>query len=460
MCIHPQYIKRIDCYSLFLRGFKGLLDEETQEVRPLTQSDFYMPKQEQDVIRIAYLPNIPRKDLQLRHRVPFVYRRHDNPDVFVTRASERDLPRNWYRDYDENPERYKLVNEATGEVMPLYVKCPCNHCVVCNHSRVNKNSDRCFLQSCTSGEPYFVTLTISDDYMHLFPNREETVKVLQKFMKRLRKSLEFTNEKLKYVIVSERGTKRGRLHFHGLFWHPAPLLREYTRPAPNVVVPKFYDYLRKAWQFGNVNCHIAKDGSGKYCFKYMNKTDNINIKLQSKLLGYDKIREELAYIRRNPRKSRLYFVNRFTGESREVTINSYVVSKAYPSYARSLPKDVRDIIRKFYADANMYSTDAVLHQIQRVNYALYGLRYPYMQLDFVPRETYPNSEKIKELTYYADLLCNYFKDKDCHYITESNRLYEIHTSVLLSSFSDDETLQAQRLLEKEMKIKQLEKDEQ
>lgn len=60
--------------------------------------------------------------------------------------------------------------------------------------------------------PLFVTLTYDNE--RLPKNKAESLKYTQKWLKRLRKK----HGKLRYFLVTERGSKRGRLHHHLILW--------------------------------------------------------------------------------------------------------------------------------------------------------------------------------------------------------------------------------------------------
>lgn len=62
--------------------------------------------------------------------------------------------------------------------------------------------------------PFFVTLTYATEYLP--DNPADCKKLVQKWLKRLRPKLEHN---LRYFMVTETGTKKGRLHNHLLIWN-------------------------------------------------------------------------------------------------------------------------------------------------------------------------------------------------------------------------------------------------
>ena len=93
----------------------------------------------------------------------------------------------------------------------------CSQCWQCRATKVNDWTARCTAESMFSTKTYSVTLTYDDKIMAERKEEVHTValvyKDVQDFMKRLRRKY-----KVRYCVVGEYGSKRGRAHFHCLLF--------------------------------------------------------------------------------------------------------------------------------------------------------------------------------------------------------------------------------------------------
>lgn len=104
------------------------------------------------------------------------------------------------------------------------IRVPCGHCPECVHSKQMQLCQRAYMES-LSNYLFFATLTYNSEclprvvtstgYSISFADWRD----LQLTFKRLRKRNSFTRP-FRYLAVSERGSKRGRPHFHILFFVP------------------------------------------------------------------------------------------------------------------------------------------------------------------------------------------------------------------------------------------------
>lgn len=155
--------------------------------------------------------------------------------------------------------KYYLACIAPVFVRKVHMDLPCGKCYECVKRRRNDWYIRCRYQAMISKYVYFGTLT----YSHLVAN-ELRKRDAQLFLKRLRSY----GIRLSYLIVGEYGEKRGRAHWHYLFFSGEPI------SVPLVV---------KAWQggFGNepnisgfVKHELIRSKKAlryivKYLYKYM-----------------------------------------------------------------------------------------------------------------------------------------------------------------------------------------------
>lgn len=88
----------------------------------------------------------------------------------------------------------------------------CGNCVQCRIARSREWAVRCLNESLYWAHSSFVTLTYNDD--NLPDNGSLCKDDLQKFVKRLRKSLSSDGRKIKYFASGEYGEKTHRPHYH------------------------------------------------------------------------------------------------------------------------------------------------------------------------------------------------------------------------------------------------------
>lgn len=199
-----------------------------------------------------------------------------------------------------------VVNDY-GDVLTV----PCGHCSACLSSRSYRHLTCCRLEAESSKYCYFVTLTFDNDHIpfvywshecdevdtlgHILfssPDGELLSKIpfshelyiqinehlkkssnyipdaipyisvdfAQKFLKRLRKNIsKFTDEKIRYYIVSEYGPRSLRPHLHCLFFFNS-----------DVISSIFGEVLHKSWTFGNIDYSLSRGHAAEYTAGYVN----------------------------------------------------------------------------------------------------------------------------------------------------------------------------------------------
>ena len=125
---------------------------------------------------------------------------------------------------------------------------PCGRCVECMKLRINSWYVRINEELKVSSSAYFVTMTYLNE--PVTPEGEPTLnyKDVQLFMKRLRKC---QDEKIRYFIVGEYGSKTGRPHYHALLFN-----------INNI------DDVQKCWTHGFIHVGKVQDESIFYTLKY------------------------------------------------------------------------------------------------------------------------------------------------------------------------------------------------
>lgn len=143
----------------------------------------------------------------------------------------------------------KLAVRKDGQSFP---------CGQCHNCRINKKRDwqaRLLLEAASSKFAAFITLTIGvedakpESYCTYLDKP-----TVQRFLKRLREKL--PRGALRYLVVGEYGEKKGRAHYHALFFSSVPL-------SSHMVA--------SAWGLGNIDVGDVQQESIDYCLAYVLK---------------------------------------------------------------------------------------------------------------------------------------------------------------------------------------------
>lgn len=349
MCLTPIYIVRKDIYNFYRRGYDTIY--HNGQSATITDNSFYKTDRDGKILAVP----------QYKAALYFQYRRRsDNELVSKYLGNDKECYRVYVEDYDD----YYIVNSETGEYIKPFQKVPCYYCVVCVGSRLNKICTRCELESYSHCRPFFFTLTINDDSMEKFSTKETTVREIQLFLKRLRMILHreyfkynnLEDKPLKYSISNDYCKTTKRLHFHGLLWIDDDCLRKHVEfiyiDSQGIKRRQYYPLVKKfmelSWRNGFVQLDEAKDGTGKYAFKYASKIHlgegRFKVMLKSTKLGYDALLDHIEDIRKYPEKTKMSVLDKFSGEIKEIPISRWMSNIFYPGYSTSLGADLyRDI---------------------------------------------------------------------------------------------------------------------
>ena len=144
-----------------------------------------------------------------------------------------------------------------------YIQVPCGQCISCrieyqrtlNFAVTNELQKQYRLKKGSS----FVTLTYNDDQLpYLNTLKKEH---LQRFMKRLRRRLEYHkvfNKDFKYIAVGEYGDQFGRPHYHVIF----------LGLSDNLI----NQHVRECWRYGMSDIGSLRDGGVRYLIGYCTKS--------------------------------------------------------------------------------------------------------------------------------------------------------------------------------------------
>lgn len=156
----------------------------------------------------------------------------------------------------------RLCQQIYGQKLDYLLSVGCGKCFLCKRKyqsawRIRLNHEYMFGNHDLS-KSWFVTLTLNESYYKLALNNPS--KLIRDFLERYR---EKTRQKfgrkngksLFHWIVSERGEKRGRLHFHGLLF--------------DSLLPKYI--VEDCWKFGFVSFKKITLKRCGYVTKYITK---------------------------------------------------------------------------------------------------------------------------------------------------------------------------------------------
>lgn len=220
-----------------------------------------------------------------------------------------------------NPNYHSNVQliKKTTDTENLYIYVPCNVCPECIAKRQSDMVQRvrvmlldhyCFFCTLTYSNECLPSLTTSKGDVITYADITD----VQNMMKRIRKYNLFQRP-FKYIIVSERGKKKGRPHFHGLIF--LPKYDSDTTLTPAQLTPVVTDVLFHQWSrnvgtrknpiykplfqyrqkftsgrlFKNFDCHYVVSHSSKegaddvafYVTKYIFKPSIVERAIQAKL---------------------------------------------------------------------------------------------------------------------------------------------------------------------------------
>ena len=175
-----------------------------------------------------------------------------------------------------NYDNYKFgsIYDVDGVVYPLFLLVPCGKCKLCKAKKKYDWETRCMCESATSKyPPLFITLTY--DALSRPDNMSTVLYDFQCFMKRLRinvaRKLNKPESELRYLAVSEWTPKNHFPHIHMMLWNmPFVHLNDDKKSFWQLV-----EFIQTdCWQHGICRVERARDSSGRYCMKYMSKSED------------------------------------------------------------------------------------------------------------------------------------------------------------------------------------------
>ncbi len=216
---------------------------------------------------------------------------------------------------------FHVKDKFTGEYIPV----PCSKCPPCKKRRTSGWSFRLVKEGQRSKTALFVTLTYDTHSVPItengFMNLDKSD--VQKFMKRLRK---LSNEKLKYYICGEYGSKRMRPHYHLIIFNADA------------------EKVQKAWSLdnkplGQIYIGEVNEASIGYTLKYMTKKGKIpmhhkddrlkEFSLMSKGLGSNYLSDNMVKWHKNDIENRMYCNLK---DNKKIAMPRYYKDKIYSEF--------------------------------------------------------------------------------------------------------------------------------
>lgn len=176
---------------------------------------------------------------------------------------------------------HKFLFNSKNPDLWHYAIVPCGRCPECKKKWRTQLAQRVRyeLANYAQNEVWFVHLTVNDDYIdEVFPNGSLHHAYFQKFMKRLRRRLDYhEGKKIKYLVCGEYGHENGRPHFHMILFGYRPKdsdLKFYgtSKKKYNMYIDKF---LEEVWGAGFVKVGTVDEHTAPYMAKYMVKFGEI-----------------------------------------------------------------------------------------------------------------------------------------------------------------------------------------
>jgi hypothetical protein len=155
---------------------------------------------------------------------------------------------------------------------------PCGRCTGCRLDRAKEWSLRIMHEASMHEENAFITLTYADE--NLPEDRSVSSKILQNFMKRLRKEIDPI--KIRFYGVGEYGDKMGRPHYHAIIFgygFPDKVVHRVQDPKARNRFSSLEDsyivykspMLRRVWKEGFNTVGAVSTESAGYVARYIRK---------------------------------------------------------------------------------------------------------------------------------------------------------------------------------------------
>lgn len=178
----------------------------------------------------------------------------------------------WYSKFKNLSGKRSIVfnrNEALDPYHSLSI--PCGQCIGCRLEKSRQWAIRCSLESQLYQNSYFLTLTYDDE--HLPRGGTLVPEDLQKFLKKLRRYIEYhgSSEKIRFFACGEYGDNFCRPHYHSIVYNiDIPDLRRFSTSF-NGDIYYTSEIINKIWGHGYVIIGQVTFESCAYVARYVTK---------------------------------------------------------------------------------------------------------------------------------------------------------------------------------------------
>lgn len=178
-------------------------------------------------------------------------------------------------------EEHKYKFNAKSVDINRFAIVPCGRCPECKQKWRTQLAQRVRyeLDKYSVFEKCFITLTVDNDHIdEVFPNGSLDHSYFQKFIKRLRRHLEYRGytKKIKYLVAGEYGEKEGRPHFHLILFGWKPTDMRYRGKSKKGYKTYKSALLEDLWGAGFVDVGDVDPHSAPYMVKYICKFSEIS----------------------------------------------------------------------------------------------------------------------------------------------------------------------------------------
>lgn len=282
---------------------------------------------------------------------------------------------------------YERVVSRLPEGEDPYLDVACGKCEACLTRKSNEWAFRLFHEWNCSENAYFVTLTYHDGSLPRLKTGEPcfSKRDCQLFIKRLRKK--FGNG-IRYFLVSEYGSDRGRPHYHCLLFN-------FHYPKDNVMWQfKLEQELADIWKLGNVKCDEVIDERIIYCSKYcLSSLDWVDVQDQS-LLYLKKYYDEQKVDGYSEDECRKRTLKNFILSSRKPGIGTqFLTDEVINYYIRTLDLDCKLKNGISYPMARFYK-QKIFDEQQRADIAFF-MKQNRVEASSAEKEAYINRIRKK-----------------------------------------------------------------
>lgn len=178
----------------------------------------------------------------------------------------------WYSKYKNPSGKRSIVFNSREALVPEHsLSIPCGQCIGCRLEKSRQWAIRCSLESQLYQNSYFLTLTYDDE--HLPKTGSLVPEDLQKFLKKLRRYIEYhgSDKKIRFFACGEYGDNFSRPHYHAIIYNlDIPDLKRFSTSFSGDI---YYtsEIINQIWRNGYVIIGQVTFESCAYVARYVTK---------------------------------------------------------------------------------------------------------------------------------------------------------------------------------------------